>query len=66
MNKTTILVILAIVVVAVMYMRTAEAYTPLRAAWRYALQETHPNVARRVSGPFDRCGPEEWPCRDRR
>lgn len=68
MNKTTIiLVILAIVVVAVvMHTPTAEAYTPLRAAWRYAFQETHPNVARRVSGPFDRCGPEEWPCRDRR
>lgn len=62
MNKT-LLALIAVAVLYVLFFRgAAEEYTPLRAAWRYAFQETSPNTARRVSGPFDRCAPEEWPC----
>lgn len=62
MNKKTVLAIIAVALLYVLMSGRDEMYTPLRAAWRYALPETSPNVARRVSGPFDRCSPEEWPC----
>jgi hypothetical protein len=63
MNKTILALVAAAMLYVLFFRRTGEGYTPLRAAWRYALRETSPNSAKRVSGPFDRCSPEEWPCK---
>lgn len=62
MNKT-IFALVALVVLYLLFFRRGEGYTPLRAAWRYALQETSPNAGRRVTDPFNQCSPEEWPCK---
>lgn len=37
-----------------------ERYRTLQSAYKYAFVDTNP--ARRVSGPFDACAPESWPC----
>lgn len=57
MKRRTVL-IAALIAIALFFMYRRESYRPLSAAHRLGFVDTNP--ARRVSGPFDLCSPENW------
>jgi hypothetical protein len=57
--KIKVILILSALIMAVLWFRLKnETYRPLSAAHRLGFIDSNP--ARRVSGPFDGCSPENW------
>ena len=57
-RTTTAVIVAALVLLLVAFKKRSEMYRSLGAAYRLGFVDTNP--ARRVSGPFDSCSPENW------